>query len=631
MRKYIAFLLILAGLVFSDQMGIQVKNAATDVITYFVMRDRTADTVDTGITIANLVMYYVEDQAAISADVFAQAHGGVTDAHTDGECIHTGNGVYRVDWPDAAFDGGIGKRVQLIVIDGDAGAFTEIMQVQLSPPADAVALSGDAAAADNLEATYDGTGYPDDVAPATQVQVATLAGGIALRTAATGINIADPGGGEQTQTYAATTTHDGSYHEVASDDAGNDIDFYYTFNTGDGDNLPVDFHFVGYYEDNNAPANSTMVIQVYDFTAVGWVTIATLTDSSGDVNLDLPLNVHDVDPSGGTEGEVRIRFNLTDPEVLQNVRIDYATVGFVSGAGGLTAAAVVDEWESQSQSDPTGFHVNILEWLGTGVNADTGGYPSITVKDGTGTGEIDTDSGTVLLRSATETQIDNIETDTSAYDTDAEHATAIWNAATNAYGGAGTYGQAIEDILADTSAIDTSAEWLGLLAAVDTDATSATHTATYVAIEDGQDADDAYIGMSVSVTDATDGYTETRRVADYVTATTTITFDRALTFIPVQDDIVRIYAMPYNITAAVAGGSANTYIVTDTGAVGGTGIPDVSVWVTADSAGARLVVSGVTDTNGEVVFYLDAGITYYVWMAKSGFSFSDNGEAWLVD
>jgi len=26
-------------------------------------------------------------------------------------------------------------------------------------------------------------------------------------------------------------------------------------------------------------------------------------------------------------------------------------------------AAVVDEWETQSQADPTGFHVNVMEWL----------------------------------------------------------------------------------------------------------------------------------------------------------------------------------------------------------------------------------------------------------------------------
>jgi len=177
---------------------------------------------------------------------------------------------------------------------------------------------------------------------------------------------------------------------------------------------------------------------------------------------------------------------------------------------------------------------------------------------------------------------------------------------------------------------DTSAEWLGLLSAVDTDATSATHAPAYVTLEAGKASNDAYNGMSIAVTDATDSNTETRRIEDW-TSGLKATFDRALSFTPVQDDIVRIYSMPYNVTAAIAGGSANTFIVTDTGDAGGTPIADVSVWVTADSAGARLVVSGVTDSNGAVVFYLDAGTTYYVWMAKSGFSFSDNGESWLAE
>lgn len=188
----------------------------------------------------------------------------------------------------------------------------------------------------------------------------------------------------------------------------------------------------------------------------------------------------------------------------------------------------------------------------------------------------------------------------------------------------------IDAILADTSAFDTAAEWLGLLAAVDTDATSATHAATYITLEAGKASNDAYNGMSIAVTDATDSNTETRRIEDY-TSGRKVTFDRALSFTPVQDDIIRIYSMPYNIAAAIAGGTANTYIVTDTGAVGGTGIADVQVWLTIDSAGARIIVSGTTDDNGEVVFYLDSGITYYVWMSKSGYTFSDNGEAWIAD
>ena len=147
---------------------------------------------------------------------------------------------------------------------------------------------------------------------------------------------------------------------------------------------------------------------------------------------------------------------------------------------------------------------SVEQWAGTNVASPaTAGYPAVTIKDGTGTGEIDTSSGTVLLRSATETQIDNIETDTaaadtttelrtlmtgadtpvakestltsmdskldtidtnvddietdtSAYDTDGEYATAIWNAATASYGGGGTYGQAIEDVLADSGELQTN-------------------------------------------------------------------------------------------------------------------------------------------------------------------------------
>ncbi len=55
-----------------------------------------------------------------------------------------------------------------------------------------------------------------------------------------------------------------------------------------------------------------------------------------------------------------------------------------------------------------------------------------------------------------DTNVDDIETDTAAYDTDGEYATAIWNALTNAYGGAGTYGQVAEDTLADTGELQTN-------------------------------------------------------------------------------------------------------------------------------------------------------------------------------
>ena len=139
-KLIIAVMLIVLSV---NVFAIDVQNAATNVITYFVMRDQTAGTIDTGVVVANLEMYYTEDQIAESADAFVGAHSAATDSHGDGKCFHVGHGVYRVDWPDAAFDGGIGKRVQLILVDGDAGAFTEILEVQLSPPTDVITVVGD--------------------------------------------------------------------------------------------------------------------------------------------------------------------------------------------------------------------------------------------------------------------------------------------------------------------------------------------------------------------------------------------------------------------------------------------------------------------------------------------------------
>ncbi len=57
-----------------------------------------------------------------------------------------------------------------------------------------------------------------------------------------------------------------------------------------------------------------------------------------------------------------------------------------------TAAEVVNEWETQSQADPTGFHVNVKELDGSAIQ-QASGY--IKVSDGTGTGQINTTNGFV--------------------------------------------------------------------------------------------------------------------------------------------------------------------------------------------------------------------------------------------
>ncbi|KKM98902.1 hypothetical protein LCGC14_1153290, partial [marine sediment metagenome] len=80
-------------------------------------------------------------------------------------------------------------------------------------------------------------------------------------------------------------------------------------------------------------------------------------------------------------------------------------------------------------------------------------------------------------------------------------------------------------------------------------------------------------------------------------------------------------------TAAAGGGGSSgagaitwTYTLTDSG----TGLPiaDVTVWVTTDVPGVNVIASGITNANGIVTFYLDAG-TVYVWRQKSGYNFTN--------
>lgn len=130
---------------------------ATDVTEYFVMRDSTNHAPKTDVTITDIDIYYQEQGAAQSAKADLTALAAANSAHADNKGYHCGNAVYRIDWPDAAFDGGAGKSVILIVVC--TGCDTIYREIQLSPPVDIIAISGDTTAADNCELMFDGTGY----------------------------------------------------------------------------------------------------------------------------------------------------------------------------------------------------------------------------------------------------------------------------------------------------------------------------------------------------------------------------------------------------------------------------------------------------------------------------------------
>jgi len=115
----------------------RVRPNATDVTTYFKLVDPATGDEEVDLVITDLDISYVRDLAvAVKADLTALA--GATDAdravaaHADnkGTQIDSTNtpGLYRIDWPDAAFATGVAK-VQLVV--AGAAIDTAMMEVEI--------------------------------------------------------------------------------------------------------------------------------------------------------------------------------------------------------------------------------------------------------------------------------------------------------------------------------------------------------------------------------------------------------------------------------------------------------------------------------------------------------------------
>src|SRR5574343_1770717 len=166
-----------------------VINGTADVTTYFVLRDSSTGLPKTDVTVTDIDLYYLEQGAAMAAKVDATALDAADSAHADNKAYHCGQGLYRIDWPDAAFDGGIGKKAYLIVVC--TGVDTTYLEVELSPPTNVAAVSDDATAADNLELACDnysatrglsGTALPAAAADAAGGLPISDAGGLDLDT-----------------------------------------------------------------------------------------------------------------------------------------------------------------------------------------------------------------------------------------------------------------------------------------------------------------------------------------------------------------------------------------------------------------------------------------------------------------
>lgn len=121
--------------------------------------DSTDGTPETGVTAATsgLDLKYHRDGAA-AVDITEADLTALTDAWSSGGLKHIGQGYYRVDVPDLAFAAGADS---VLIFGTVTGMIVIGCEVELAAAGvDVIAISGDAAAADNLENAFDDTAGP---------------------------------------------------------------------------------------------------------------------------------------------------------------------------------------------------------------------------------------------------------------------------------------------------------------------------------------------------------------------------------------------------------------------------------------------------------------------------------------
>ena len=257
--------------------------------------------------------------------------------------------------------------------------------------ADITAISQDATAADNLESQYDGTGLLGDTYPLRQDQGASISGGLAIRANMVSVTVIL---GSQ-QNLANTNASDGAWW--TGDDDGAGAEFIFLCTPADTTAEPGDLHFEGYYDEPAGNDNGATIF-VYNFQSAAWESHITLSKATADETHDVSLTHANGAPGSGTLegvayviGDVLIKFEQDTQETGNACLLtDRMYVGFISAP--ITASEIVAEWKTQSQADPTEFHVNVKELDGSGIQQATG---YIKVSAGTGTGQLSLSSGVI--------------------------------------------------------------------------------------------------------------------------------------------------------------------------------------------------------------------------------------------
>jgi len=210
---------------------------------------------------------------------------------------------------------------------------------------DVTSISGDSDAADNLEATYDGTGYTDDEAPATQSQMSNITNvGSAVNTPMTSYLLTT--GNETANDEDDTVSLNGTRHTHT--DAGGAMVLEYVFNVGAG--TPSSVQITGAL----TGGNDDLEVMAYDYVSAGYVQIGILDGKNSTANRVFSYDLYtSMVGTGASIGEVNIRlrdgaYTLTSATLY----IDQIYVSFSSATGSYNGAIWYDDTVSNTSTVP---------------------------------------------------------------------------------------------------------------------------------------------------------------------------------------------------------------------------------------------------------------------------------------
>ena len=268
----------------------------------------------------------------------------------------TGLGMYQKDYASADLDiywyFAMAEYVGVVVLDalfvfgavGESGLDVDgrvdvgdwlgqavTLSANNNPDINVDEISDDLAAAQNLEAGWDGTGIIGDTYPATQAQVANIASGTAAtNTVAASATVAV---GAEVNTYTDTHELDGTVHEV--NPFGGNTDFYYEFNVG-ANGVPVSVQWQGYAN----TINDSYAIYAWNWVTPGWEQVGTIDGQVSSTVVSPPAFIITTGHvgTGVNAGLVRWRALSADgtgfntDRILCSFATVYRSVGYDGGA-----------------------------------------------------------------------------------------------------------------------------------------------------------------------------------------------------------------------------------------------------------------------------------------------------------